>query len=76
MWKITSKTAAEAYQLALLFGGHGSLSADLQAVTGAFLAFYYSPSPNHAYDAVNYISKEVAFGGLCVGCTIGVPAQW
>ena len=39
----------------------------LQAVTGAFLAFYYSPSPNHAYDAVNYISKEVAFGGFVRG---------
>ena len=39
----------------------------LQAVTGAFLAFYYSPSPDHAYDAVNYISKEVAFGGFVRG---------
>ena len=39
----------------------------LQAVTGAFLAFYYSPSPDHAYDAVNYISKEVLFGGFVRG---------
>ena len=39
----------------------------LQAVTGAFLAFYYSPSPDHAYDAVNYISKEVPFGGFVRG---------
>ena len=39
----------------------------LQAVTGAFLAFYYSPSPDHAYNAVNYISKEVAFGGFVRG---------
>lgn len=39
----------------------------LQAITGAFLAFYYSPSPDHAYNAVNYISKEVAFGGFVRG---------
>ena len=39
----------------------------LQAVTGAFLAFYYSPSPDHAYNAVSYISKEVAFGGFVRG---------
>ncbi len=39
----------------------------LQAVTGAFLAFYYSPSPDHAYNAVNYISKEVMFGSFVRG---------
>ena len=39
----------------------------LQAVTGAFLALYYSPSPDHAYDAVNYISQEVPFGGFVRG---------
>ena len=39
----------------------------LQAATGAFLAFYYSPSPDHAYDAVNYISKEVRFGAFVRG---------
>lgn len=39
----------------------------LQAVTGAFLAFYYSPSPDHAYDSVNYISKEVIFGSFVRG---------
>lgn len=39
----------------------------LQAVTGAFLAFYYSPSPDHAYNAVNYIRVEVMFGGFVRG---------
>ena len=39
----------------------------LQAVTGAFLALYYSPSPDHAYDAVNYISHEVTFGAFVRG---------
>ena len=39
----------------------------LQAVTGAFLALYYSPSPDHAYDSVNYISHEVTFGTFVRG---------
>ena len=39
----------------------------LQAVTGAFLAFYYSPSPDHAYNAVKYISGEILFGGFVRG---------
>ena len=39
----------------------------LQAVTGAFLALYYSPSPEHAHNAVTYISKEVPFGAFVRG---------
>ena len=39
----------------------------LQAATGAFLAFYYSPSPEHAHNAVTYISEEVPFGGFVRG---------
>ncbi len=39
----------------------------LQAATGAFLAIYYSPSPDHAYNSLNYISKEVPFGGFVRG---------
>ncbi len=39
----------------------------LQAVTGAFLALYYSPSPEHAHNAVKYISEEVPFGAFVRG---------
>ncbi len=39
----------------------------LQAATGAFLALYYSPSPEHAYNAVTYISEEVPFGAFVRG---------
>ena len=39
----------------------------LQAATGAFLALYYSPSPEHAHNAVTYISKEVPFGAFVRG---------
>ena len=39
----------------------------LQAVTGAFLALSYSPSPDHAHNAVKYISGEVPFGNFVRG---------
>lgn len=36
----------------------------LLVVTGAFLMMNYSPSPDHAYDSVQFISNSVAFGHL------------
>ena len=39
----------------------------LQGVTGIFLAVYYTPSPDHAYDSIQYIMTGVAFGWLIRG---------
>ncbi len=39
----------------------------LQGVTGIFLAVYYTPSPDHAYDSIQYIMNDVAFGWLVRG---------
>ncbi|MBI2862220.1 MAG: cytochrome b N-terminal domain-containing protein [Chloroflexi bacterium] len=39
----------------------------LQTVTGIFLAMYYSPSPDHAYESIQYISNEVVFGSFIRG---------
>lgn len=39
----------------------------VQAVTGALLAMNYVPSPDHAYDSVNFISKNVMSGWLIRG---------
>lgn len=36
----------------------------IQIVTGIFLMLNYSPSPDHAYDSVQYIMGQVAFGSL------------
>jgi len=36
----------------------------LLVVTGVFLMMNYSPSPDHAYDSVQYISTSVPFGHL------------
>lgn len=39
----------------------------LQGLTGIFLTVYYTPSPDHAYDSVQYIMNGVAFGWLVRG---------
>jgi len=39
----------------------------LQAVTGIFLAVYYVPSPDHAYESIEYIMNGVSFGWLIRG---------
>jgi quinol-cytochrome oxidoreductase complex cytochrome b subunit len=39
----------------------------IQATTGIFLTIYYVPSPDHAYDSIQYIMNGVAFGWLIRG---------
>jgi len=39
----------------------------MQGVTGIFLTMYYVPTPDHAYDSIQYIMNEVAFGWLIRG---------
>jgi ubiquinol-cytochrome c reductase cytochrome b subunit len=48
--------------------GFASLALFLvQVVTGTVLALYYSPSPDHAYDSVEYIMTQVSFGPVIRG---------
>ena len=39
----------------------------VQAATGIFLTAYYVPHPDQAYDSINYIMNDVAFGWLIRG---------
>jgi quinol-cytochrome oxidoreductase complex cytochrome b subunit len=39
----------------------------LQGVTGIFLTVYYVPSPDHAYQSIEYIMNGVPFGWLIRG---------
>ena len=39
----------------------------VQVVTGIFLAMYYNPSPDKAYQSVDYIMKDVPLGTLLRG---------
>ena len=38
-----------------------------QLITGIALAFFYSPSPDYAYDSVRFIMERVTFGGVLRG---------
>src|SRR3954468_3165952 len=38
-----------------------------QAVTGVFLAMYYDPSPNRAYESARYITNDVFLGEFVRG---------
>ena len=39
----------------------------LQGITGIMLTVYYIPSPDHAYDSIQYIMTGVSFGWLIRG---------
>lgn len=39
----------------------------LQVASGILLAFYYAPTPDHAYASVKYIQTEAQFGSLVRG---------
>jgi ubiquinol-cytochrome c reductase cytochrome b subunit len=52
---------------AFTFGSASLFLFVLQAATGIFLSVYYVPSPDHAYDSIQYIMNGVAFGWLIRG---------
>ncbi len=39
----------------------------LQLLTGMFLAIYYAPTPDHAYDSIQFIMSSVTFGAFVRG---------
>lgn len=39
----------------------------LQAVTGALMATYYAPNPEHAYESVRYIDEQISAGAMVRG---------
>lgn len=39
----------------------------LQAATGMFLALYYAPTPDHAYDSVRFIETDITLGWFVRG---------
>jgi len=52
---------------AFTLGSASLFLAVTQGVTGIFLTVYYVPHPDQAYESVNYITNEVAFGWLIRG---------
>ena len=50
-----------------VFGSATLFLFGLQALTGMFLAIYYVPSPDAAYDTVQFIENQVSFGWFVRG---------
>ena len=50
-----------------VFGSATLFLFGLQAITGMFLAIYYAPTPDHAYDSVQFIENQVTFGWFVRG---------
>ena len=50
-----------------VFGSATLFLFGLQAITGMFLALYYAPTPDHAYDSVQFIENQVTFGWFVRG---------
>lgn len=48
-------------------GSAALLAFVVQVATGMFLAMGYAPSPDHAYDAVRFISEDAPFGSFVRG---------
>jgi ubiquinol-cytochrome c reductase cytochrome b subunit len=50
-----------------VFGSATLFLFSLQLLTGMFLAIYYAPTPDHAYDSVQFIMSSVTFGAFVRG---------
>ena len=48
-------------------GSATAVLALVQLITGMLLTLYYVPTPDHAYDSIQYIMNEVTFGWLIRG---------
>lgn len=48
-------------------GGVCVLLFGVQALSGMILAMYYNPSPDHAYQSIEYIMREVSGGRILLG---------
>ena len=48
-------------------GSASMILALLQGITGMLLTIYYVPTPDHAYDSIQYIMNQVTFGWLIRG---------
>ena len=45
----------------------------VQAITGVFLAMYYTPSPTEAYDSITHLPTTSSSASSSAACTSGAP---
>jgi len=67
IWKtVFARTVPETNWFYTL-GSASTILAMLQIITGMLLTIYYIPSPDHAYESIQFIMNEVTFGWLIRG---------
>jgi quinol-cytochrome oxidoreductase complex cytochrome b subunit len=62
--EILDKPVPKGLNLSFCFGGITFFLFLMLAATGYFMALYYVPSPEQAYNSVDYISNEISMGRL------------
>jgi quinol-cytochrome oxidoreductase complex cytochrome b subunit len=62
--EILDKPVPRGLNLSFCFGGITFFLFLMLAATGYFMALYYVPSPEQAYNSVDYISNEISMGWL------------
>jgi quinol-cytochrome oxidoreductase complex cytochrome b subunit len=67
IWKTIFARAVPRTNWFYTLGSASMVLGMLQVITGMFLTIYYVPSPDHAYDSIQYIMNEVTFGWLIRG---------
>lgn len=67
IWKISLARMVPKTNWFYTFGSASLILALLQGITGMLLTLYYVPSPDHAYESIQYIMNDVAFGWLIRG---------
>ena len=64
---ILDKPIPKGLNLSYCFGGITFFLFVMLAVTGYFMTLYYVPSPEQAYDAVDYMTYEIPMGSVIRG---------
>jgi quinol-cytochrome oxidoreductase complex cytochrome b subunit len=64
---ILDKPIPKGLNISYCFGGITFFLLVMLAVTGYFMTFYYVPSPEQSYDAVDYLTYEVPLGSIVRG---------
>ena len=67
IWKTVFARAVPKTNWYYTLGSASMVLAMLQGITGMLLTIYYVPSPDKAYDSINFIMNQVAFGWLIRG---------
>lgn len=67
IWKTIFARAVPKTNWFYTLGSASTILALLQVITGMLLTIYYVPTPDHAYDSIQYIMNEVTFGWFIRG---------